>query len=82
MPNVAIPPTIFDLRYGAGLGRIMGTFIDWVKPEEPDNLSFMESFDFPDLEELRTSLTESHQYTTEQVQEIVSGLATLAEYRD
>lgn len=48
---------------------------------EEDLLSFMESFDFPDLVQLKISLKDSGLYTREQINEIISGLATLPEYR-
>lgn len=59
--------------------------IVWRNPEEKqseeDLLSFMESFDFPDLAQLKISLKNSGLYTQEQINEIISGLATLPEYR-
>lgn len=50
--------------------------------QEEDLLFFMETFDFPDLQELRQSLTDSGEYKPEQIEEIISGLKTLPEYRD
>lgn len=50
--------------------------------QEEDLLFFMETFDFPNLQELRQSLTDSGEYKPEQVEEIISGLKTLPEYRD
>ena len=50
--------------------------------QEEDLLAFMETFDFPPLEDLRQSLTDSGEYKPEQVEEIISGLKTLPEYRD
>lgn len=50
--------------------------------QEEDLLFFMETFDFPNLQDLRQSLIDSGEYKPEQVEEIISGLKTLPEYRD
>lgn len=47
-----------------------------------DYLSFMESFDFPQLNKLKSSLVSSGEYTQEQVEEIIAGLSTLPEYHN
>lgn len=47
-----------------------------------DYLSFMESFDFPQLSKLKPSLISSGEYTQEQVDEIIVGLSTLPEYHN
>lgn len=49
--------------------------------ENIDNLSFMESFDFPELIQLKVSLDNCGNYTRKQVDEIIAGLSTLPEYR-
>lgn len=56
--------------------------IEWRNLFEEDLLSFMDSFDFPDLEELKQSLTKSGEYEPKQIEEIIVGLKTLPEYRD
>lgn len=50
--------------------------------EELDMFSFMGNFDFPDLEELKNSLTKSGKYKKLEIEEIIAGLKTLPEYRD
>lgn len=50
--------------------------------QKEDMLSFMETFNFPSLSNLRSSLKASGQYTKEQLDEIVAGLKDLPEYRD
>lgn len=50
--------------------------------QSEDILSFMENFDFPNLDDLKTSLIESGKYKKSEVEEIVAGLKTLPEYRD
>lgn len=66
--------------------RIKNVVIEWKNlddaRQEEDLLAFMETFDFPDLQELRQSLANSGEYKPEQVEEIISGLKTLPEYRD
>ena len=60
--------------------------IVWVdfseETQKEDMLSFMETFNFPSLSTLRSSLKASGQYTKEQIDEIVAGLRDLPEYRD
>lgn len=51
-----------------------------ISVDQTDHLSFMESFDFPELNELKTSLTNSGHYAPKQVDEIIEGLSTLPEY--
>lgn len=66
--------------------RVKNVVIEWKnldgERQEEDLLFFMETFDFPNLQELRQSLTDSGEYKPEQVEEIISGLKTLPEYRD
>ena len=50
--------------------------------QEEDMLTFMETFNFPSLSSLRSSLKASGQYTKKQIDEIVAGLKDLPEYRD
>lgn len=65
-------------------------FIGWVKSNfggiipktEIDNLSFMGTFKFPKIEEMRSTLQQSGEYTTKQIEEIIAGLKTLPEYRE
>lgn len=49
---------------------------------EEDLLSFMGSFDFPDLDNLKTTLIQTGKYKKIEVEEIIKGLKTLPEYRD
>lgn len=60
-------------------------YLEWVKSivsrtTTEDKLSFMETFDFPDLNQLKISLIDSGSYTSKQVDEILAGLSTLPEY--
>lgn len=50
--------------------------------EEQDVLSFMEPFDFPNLEELKLSLAQSGHYTEKQIEEIIAGISTLPHYNE
>ncbi|MCL5747005.1 MAG: hypothetical protein M1277_01850 [Patescibacteria group bacterium] len=49
---------------------------------EVDELSFMTTFDFPDLGKLKASLKASGSYTEEQLERIIAGLKDLPEYSD
>ena len=44
---------------------------------EDDELAFMESFDVADISAIKASLKRSDIYSTEQIEEIVSGLDTV-----
>lgn len=58
--------------------------VEWrnFEEEKKENLLyFMESFDFPDLEELKTSLVKSGEYKKSEIEEIIAGLKTLPEYK-
>lgn len=80
---------IFDSRYFEVLTGVQArsnksTSLDTATKEteeQVDKLYFMETFDFPGLGELKTSLLESKELTPEQVEKVISGLATLPEYR-
>ena len=74
---------VVDYRYfdAATNVQLESNFIDTKEMEEQlDKLYFMEAFDFPDLGELRASLLGSKELPSEQVEKVISGLATLPEY--
>lgn len=48
--------------------------------KEVGMLSFMDTFTYPDLSNIQSSLTQSGEYTPEQIEEILAGLKTLPEY--
>ncbi len=48
--------------------------------DEVDALSCMETFTFPNLKEVKTSLQKS-KYSEEQINEVIAGLKTLSEYK-
>lgn len=54
----------------------------WNVEKEEDLLSFMEPFEFPDLDQLKASLSKSKVYTKKHIDELVAGFKTLPEYQD
>lgn len=68
------------------VGKEVKNRVEWKnlaeERQEEDLLFFMETFDFPNLQDLKQSLIDSGEYKPEQVEEIILGLKTLPEYRD
>ncbi len=54
--------------------------VGYVSAMPNDKYSFMETFTFPDLNQIEHSLTASGKYSKKLVREIISGLKTLPEY--
>lgn len=63
------------LRRGSSINTFIGE-------QEKDTLDFMKIFDFPPLDQVKKSLLKSNIYEKEQIDELVSGLATLSEYQN
>lgn len=59
---------------------IIVTSAEVVGANNEEVLSFMETFSFPNLKNIKASLKKAN-YSTEEVTEIISGLKTLPEYK-
>lgn len=53
----------------------------WIDPVEENVLSFMDTFQFPPLEELRKSLEATNIYSKEEIDEEIKALSELPEYK-
>ena len=62
------------------LRKITFTHAEFTGVNEREVLSFMETFSFLDLKDLKASLKKA-KYSTEEIKEIILGLKTLPEYK-
>lgn len=62
------------------LREITFTHAEFIGVSGHEALSFMETFSFPDLKGIKSSLKKA-KYSTEEVNEIILGLKTLPEYK-
>lgn len=61
---------------------LIDRFIGTTNVVEKDNISFMGTFTYPNLDEMKMTLLQSGEYTVDQVTEIIAGLKTLPEYSE
>lgn len=77
LPITPFKITRDDVDLSTGSDAIASGFTDTF---EIDAVSFIETFVFPDLKKVKSSLQKS-KYSEEQINEIIVGLKTLPEYK-
>lgn len=70
-----------EMNWMKYLKNIVTAYTKVLKPSvEVDKLSFMETFAFSKIEDIRNSLVQSGKYTEKQMSEILEGLDDLPEF--
>ena len=72
-----VPSTFINIPSRVETGSVVTIFT--ATPHHVDEISYMETFSFPDLEVIKLSLEKSN-YSEDQKKELILGLKTLPEY--